>query len=135
MITKGHGLGGPCGESTVAGTAERVTRRTLIRRSGTVALGAAAVWSAPSIRTSALNAESAGTPPPNPQVHSQSQTAGESATVPAGASTDTNRSSSGTLPLTGIDPKPLLITGGAAIAAGAALTAIVHDPEPSRGDP
>ena len=41
-----------------------MTRRMLFRRGGTAALGAAVVWSAPSIRTIAMRADAAGTPPP-----------------------------------------------------------------------
>jgi len=45
-----------------------MSRRAFVRRSGTVGLGAAAVWSAPSIRTTVLGSGAAGTP--SPQTHS-----------------------------------------------------------------
>ena len=43
-----------CGGSIVAESTRDMTRRMLFRRGGTAALGAAVVWSAPSIRTIAL---------------------------------------------------------------------------------
>ena len=117
----------------------RIARRDLITRGSGAALGAAVVWSAPSVRTIALRAGAAGTPPPgSPAAHSTSNSANGAATDPGasdavGASSGSG-SGSGTLPLTGIDPRPLLMAGGTAIVAGGALVAIAHDPEPARGD-
>jgi hypothetical protein len=107
---------------------ERVTRRTLFKRGGTVALGSAVIWAAPSIRSAALDPSTAGTPPPTPPVLPHSQTRTDPGAVGA---TD---ESSGQLPFTGIDPKPLLIAGGTALAAGSALMAVAQDPDPSRGE-
>ncbi|MGH8976918.1 MAG: hypothetical protein ACRDV7_02495, partial [Acidimicrobiia bacterium] len=85
-------------------------------------------WSAPSIRTTALLAGAPGTPAPT----RRNIVPPESGAAPASAFADPG--ATGTLPLTGIDPKPLLIAGGTAIAAGGALIAVVHDAEPTRGD-
>jgi hypothetical protein len=120
-------------------------RRALITRGSGVALGAAVVWSAPSVRTIALRAGAAGTPPPGrPTTQSASNSANGVVTDPGastavGVVTDPGASDgvgggSGTLPLTGIDPRPLLMAGGTAIVAGGALVAIAHDAEPVRGE-
>ena len=116
----------------------RIPRRALITRGSGFALGAAAVWSAPSVRTIALRAGATGTPPPGrPATHSASNSANGAVTDPevsdpAGAGSGAG---SGTLPLTGIDPRPLLVAGGTAIAAGGALVAIARDVEPVRDEP
>ena len=50
----------------VAKSEDGVTRRSLLKRGGTVALGAAAVWSTPNMRTTSLTPGAGGTPPPKP---------------------------------------------------------------------
>jgi hypothetical protein len=105
-----------------------IPRRALIARSSCFALGAAVTWSAPTIRTTVLLAGAAGTPAPTRGTTVPAQSDAEAAIADPGAT------GGGTLPLTGVDPKPLLIAGGAAIAAGGALMAIVHDEELARGD-
>ena len=100
----------------------------LFRRGGTAALGAAVVWSAPNIRTIAMRADAAGTPPPSPPQPGGNEVANTSAD-PAAVAPQTE---GGSLPFTGTDPRPLLIAGGTAIAAGSAIIAVVKDPEPVR---
>jgi len=104
-----------------------MTRRMLFRRGGTAALGAAVVWSAPNIRTIAMRADAAGTPPPSPGGNEVAKTSADPAAVAP-------QTEGGSLPFTGTDPRPLLIAGGTAIAAGSAIIAIVKDPEPARGE-
>jgi hypothetical protein len=125
--------------SPVASTS-RISRRAFVRGSGGVSLGVAAVWSAPSIRTAAVALGAAGTPPPptNPP-KSQVETTDTPVQIdfPGGEGTGTDGApdpGGGTLPITGIDPKPLLIAGGATIATGGALLAISQDPEPNRAE-
>jgi hypothetical protein len=105
---------------------DRITRRTAIRHGGALALGAVAVWSAPSVRTTMLRADGHGTPQPEPP-HVGPAHVDPNAVAAA-------EEASGRLPFTGIDPKPLLLAGGAAVGAGAALLAVAQDPEPSRGE-
>jgi hypothetical protein len=119
-----------CG--AVGDTAAGMTRRALLRHGSGVALGATVVWSVPSMRSTALAAQAAGTPPP---VRPQQVTRSVPST-PAARTDPTNPAAvrSGTLPLTGTDPRPLLIAGGTAIAAGTAMLAIAQDREPARGE-
>jgi hypothetical protein len=98
--------------------APSVTRRAFVRGGG-VALGAAVAWTVPDIRTMAL-AEGSGTPAPAPPAAAGA----EAAAATSGAS--------GRLPVTGTDPTPLLLAGGGAVVAGAAMVAIAKDPEPAR---
>jgi LPXTG-motif cell wall-anchored protein len=97
--------------------APSVTRRAFVRGGG-VALGAAVAWTVPDIRTMAL-AEGSGTPAPAPPAAE-----GAEAAAAAGAR--------GRLPATGTDPTPLLLAGGGAVVAGAALVSIAKDPDPAR---
>jgi hypothetical protein len=120
------GTGVPVAECPVAAVPAPFTRRSLLRRGTGVAVGAAVMWSAPSIRTSAISSNAPGSPPPTPPVESQALTRGSADPV-EGANT-------ATLPLTGTDPRGLLIAGGTAMVAGSALLASVQDPEASRGE-
>ena len=143
------------GEATASGC----SRRALLRRSGTVAVGAAMVWSAPDIRTTALGS-AAGTPAPGPRnvpgdptdpgvptlpvdpIDPGDPTEPPSAYVPpaatpANTTTDTTGDDStgattGTLPRTGTDPRSLLLAAGGTLAVGSAIVAIVQDPDPAR---
>ena len=114
----------------MAESTQDMTRRMLFRRGGTAALGAAVVWSAPNIRTIAMRADAAGTPPPSPPQPGGNDVANTSAD-PAAVAPQTE---GGSLPFTGTDPRGLLIAGGTAIAAGSAIIAVVKDPEPVRGE-
>jgi hypothetical protein len=118
--------------SHVAEPRASISRRVLLKRSSGVALGAAVAWSAPSMRSTALRAQAAGTPPPthvrgtHATPHSQHPTQAEALA--------TDRSPiPAVLPFTGANVAPLLVAGGAALATGASLAAIAQDPEPSRG--
>ena len=59
------------GDSTGGNAVEAYSRRAFVRRSGGAALGVAAVWSAPTIRSTALALGAAGTPPPEQQTLSE----------------------------------------------------------------
>jgi len=116
-----------------------MSRRAFVRRSGTVGLGAAALWSAPSIRTTVLGSGATGTPSPQqhsgpPETHVESESTPPPSDSPA--STDAplapTGATTGRLPLTGTNPRGLLVTGGAAIVAGSALLSVSNDPEPMR---
>jgi LPXTG-motif cell wall-anchored protein len=104
-----------------------MSRRAFVRRSGTVGLGAAAVWSAPSIRTTVLGPGATGTPAP--ETHTQSES---TPPAPTDAPIEPTAATTGRLPMTGTNPRGLLVAGGAAIAAGGALLSVSNDPEPTR---
>jgi hypothetical protein len=94
-----------------------LSRRSFVMRGG-VALGAAVAWTSPSVRTTTIVSDSAGTPPPVDPTNAAARQPG----------------TGGRLPLTGIDPKPLIVAGGAAVAAGSALLSVARDPEPLRAE-
>ena len=125
-----------CGRHAVDG----YSRRAFVRRSGGAALGPAAVWSAPTIRSTALALGAAGTPPPEAgrtrrRLRPNHVAAtGDPADPGDGDPTDPGAAATGRLPLTGTNPVPLIIAGGAAITGGAALLCVAQDPEPTRGE-
>jgi hypothetical protein len=145
---------------SVEATASGCSRRTLLRRSGTVAVGAAMIWSAPDIRTTALGS-AAGTPAPGPRnvpgdptdpgvptlpvdpIDPGDPTEPPSAYAPPAATPantttaestrdESTGATTGTLPRTGTDPRSLLLAAGGTLAVGSAIVAIVQDPDPAR---
>jgi LPXTG-motif cell wall-anchored protein len=102
-----------------------IARRAFLSRAGAASVGAIALWSTPSIRSTPLQSGSVGTPAPPATLAAEAAPA--AVADPAG--------SEEILPLTGEDPGPLLTAGGAAIAAGAAMIAAARDTQASRTKP
>ncbi len=103
-----------------------ISRRRFVvgaARAGTAA--GAAVWIAPKLSSVAF-AQTAGSPPPggrNPV---------EEGNIPEEAGPQVPTGVGGVLPFTGLDPKPALVTGTAAIAGGTALVCgsrLLRDPD------
>jgi hypothetical protein len=119
-----------------AHTRPDLSRRTFMRRGGGVALGAAVAWSLPSVRSTTVVHGAHGTPSPIHKPEKPPEVGGETAPNAAGAqgaSSPYDPGTTGRLPMTGTDPKPLIVTGIATAAAGAAALAIAEDPDPQRG--
>jgi hypothetical protein len=95
------------------------SRRTFLRGvCGATAAAGAAMWVAPQFSSVALAADGAGSDPPK-----AGPEGGGVDTVPDTTVTGASRTS-GTLPQTGPEPRTLLVTGTAAVAAGTALLGV-----------
>src|SRR3954464_13868008 len=106
-----------------------ISRRRLVAsaaRAGTAA--GAVVWFAPKLSSTAFAADSTGSPPPGGPEPVEEGNIPEQAGPPTGPPTGVG----GVLPFTGLDPKPSLIAGGAAIVGGTALvygSRVLRDPD------
>jgi hypothetical protein len=122
------------GSDGASHTRPDLSRRAFMRRGGGVALGAAVAWSLPSVRSTTMAHNAKGTPSPitrpqpPPEVAGNTQVSGGQSAAPP-----FDPGATGRLPMTGTDPKPLLVTGIATAAAGVAAMAISEDPDPQRG--
>jgi hypothetical protein len=104
-----------------------ISRRRFVAsaaRAGTAA--GAVVWFAPKLSSVAFAADSSGSPPPGGPEPVEEGNIPEQAGPPTGIG--------GSLPFTGLDPKPSLIAGGSAIVGGTALvygSRLLRDPDDS----